>query len=100
MTTPTPASSALPKARQRLISQYHRLRSWHRVAERRGVNVRYVYEYATKGIVPSNRSIQRALGIPRIKRGVTPNQLLQLPIQDMPGPLLAYALENRMQMTA
>jgi hypothetical protein len=87
-------TSVLEKPRKRLIRQYRRLGSYQRVADVRGVNIRYVYEFITHNIVPANHKIQVALGI-HLHRPVTINQLLQLPIQDMPPEILRLALENR-----
>lgn len=39
---------------------------WRAVAERRGVNVRYVYELAVRGIAPRNPETRRKLGLPRV----------------------------------
>jgi hypothetical protein len=97
MVTPIQTSSPLEKARKRLFRQKRQLRSWHKVADARKVNVSYVYEFAEKGIVPTNKKIQRALGI-HLPRSVTINQLLQLPIQDMPVEILRLAFENRKEM--
>jgi hypothetical protein len=85
--------------RKRLFWHYHRLGSWQKVADSRGVNVAYVYKYAVKGLEPVNPEICKRLGIPRKRRGVTINQLLQLNIQDMPTPILKWALEHRQEMT-
>lgn len=94
MTNPMFDTSSLEKPRRRLIRQYHRLGSYHRVADARGINVRYVYEFINHYAVPANRKIQTALGI-YLHKPVTINQLMQLPIQDMPPEILRLALENR-----
>jgi hypothetical protein len=98
MTNPTPTSSYLEKPRRRLFSQHRKLGSWWKVAEARGVNRFYVYDFAVNGNVPVNKKIQRALGIPRLPHPITINQLMHLPIQDMPGEILKLALENREEM--
>lgn len=97
MTNPMFDTSSLEKPRKRLIRQYRRLGSFHKVASARGVNVRYVYEFMVHNVIPENRKIQVALGI-RLHRPVTINQLLQLPIQDMPTEILRLAYENREEM--
>ena len=97
MTNPMFDTSSFEKPRKRLIRQYRRLGSYQRVADVRGVNVRYVYEFMVHNVIPENRKIQVALGI-RLHRPVTINQLLQLPIQDMPTEILRLAYENREEM--
>ena len=39
---------------------------WRAVAKKRGVNVKYVYELATRGVVPPNPDTRRKLGLPRV----------------------------------
>ena len=97
MTNPIQTSSLLEKPRRRLIRQYHRLGSYHKLAVARGVNVRYVYEFMKFSIIPANAKIRAALGI-HPHRPVTINQLLQLPIQDMPTEILRLAFEHREEM--
>ena len=97
MTNPMFDTSSLEKPRKRLIRQYRRLGSFHKVASARGVNVRYVYEFMVHNVIPENRKARAALGI-RVHRPVTINQLLQLPIQDMPTEILRLAYENREEM--
>ena len=87
-------TSRLEKPRRRLIRQYHRLGTYQRVADARGVNIRYVYEFVKYLTIPANKQIQTALGI-RLPKPVTINQLMQLPIQDMPTEILRLAFENR-----
>ena len=87
-------SSSLEKPRKRLFRQYRRLGSYQQVANARGVNVRYVYEFLVEGIVPCNKQIQRALGL-HLHSPVTINQLLNIPIQDMPVEILRLAMEHR-----
>jgi hypothetical protein len=99
MNSSTLIPSLLEKPRKRLIRQYHRLGSYHRVADARDVNVAHVYNLIVHGIIPANPKIQRKLGLyPR--RPVTINQLMQLPIQDQPTPILRLAFEHRKEMTA
>ena len=97
MTNLTVTSSILEKPRRRLVRQYHRLGSYQRMADARGINIRYVYEFMSQGVVPANRKIQKALGI-HLPKPVTINQLMQLPIQDMPTEILRLAFENREEM--
>ena len=85
---------ALEKPRKRLIRKYRRLGSYQQVATACGVNVRYVYEFLIRGIIPANKVIQKRLGI-RLPRPVTINQLLQLPLQDQPPQILRLALQYR-----
>lgn len=94
MTNPMFDTSSLEKPRRRLIRQYHRLGSYHKLAAARGVNVSYIYEFVKHYAIPENREIQKALGI-HLHKPVTINQLLQLPIQDMPTEILRLAFEHR-----
>jgi hypothetical protein len=98
MSNPTAITSSTEKPRKRLFRHYRRLGSYQRVADARGVNVSYVYDFLVHGIVPVNKQIQVALGI-HLHRPVTINQLLQLPIADMPTPILRLAYEHRVEMT-
>jgi hypothetical protein len=89
----------LPLPRKRLLNEYSRLIAsgkkggWRRLAERRHVNVKYVYRYAVLGKIPHNRVIRRRLGIrPCI------NDMFKLPIQAMPPEILRWALEHREEM--
>jgi hypothetical protein len=97
-TNPIVISPLLEKPRKRLIRQYRRLGSYHKVAEARGINVYYVWDFLVNGVIPSSKNIQHALGL-RLHRPVTINQLMQLPIQDQPTEILRLAFENRMEMT-
>jgi hypothetical protein len=94
----THSPSLLEKPRRRLIRQKQHLGSWHKVAAARGLNVFYVHDFVKHGNIPTNKKIQRALGIPRVPKSVTVNQLMQLPIQDMPTEILRLAFENRQEM--
>jgi len=97
MTNLTVTSSILEKPRRRLFRQYRHLGSFHKLADARGVNVNYVFEFMVHQVVPANRKIQKALGI-HLPKPVTINQLMQLPIQDMPTEILRLAFENREEM--
>jgi hypothetical protein len=99
MVNPVFATSVTEKPRRRLLRQYHRLGSYQLVAEARGVNVNHVYKFIVHNVIPVSKDIQRALGL-RLHRPVTINQLMQLPIQDMPTEILAMALEQRKEMTS
>jgi hypothetical protein len=99
MVNPTLISSSFEKPRRRLIRQYHRLGSYQKVANARGVNVAHVYKFMVNGVIPANPKIQRKLGL-RPQRPVTINQLMQLPIQDQPTPILRLAFKHRKEMTA
>jgi hypothetical protein len=98
MTNPIVTSSKLPRPRRRLISQYRHLKSWRKVADNFGVNHFYVHQYAVDGIEPANDEIAKRLGICRRHYRTINEHLAHDPIQDMPGPLLAYAIENREEM--
>jgi hypothetical protein len=87
----------LEKPVKRLYRQKKKLGSWHMVALARNVNDFYIHELIQHGIIPTNPKIQRALGIRPPKR-VTINQLMQLPIQDMPKEILRLAFINREEM--
>jgi hypothetical protein len=98
MPNPTQHTSNTEKARKRLFRQYRHLGSYQRLADARGVNVKYVYDFLLHDLVPTNKKIRSALGI-HFHHPITINQLLQLPIQDMPIEILRLAFENRMEMT-
>jgi hypothetical protein len=87
-------TSRMEKPRRRLIRQYRKLGSYQRLADARGVNVYYVYEFLVHNVIPVNRKIRAALGL-HPHRSVTINQLMELPIQDMPTAVLRLALEYR-----
>jgi hypothetical protein len=89
--------STLEKPRRRLIRAYHRLGNYQAVADLYGVNVKFIHEFLVKGIIPNSKRIRRVLGL-KLHQPVTINQLLQLPIQDMPTEILRLALENRVEM--
>lgn len=97
MINPVFATSTTEKPRRRLLRQYHRLGSYQLVADARGVNVNHVYKFLVHNVIPVSKDIQKALGL-RLHRPVTINQLMQLPIQDMPTEILRLALENREEM--
>jgi hypothetical protein len=97
MANPTLLPSNLEKPRRRLLRQYRRLGSYQKLADARGVNIRYVYEFLVHNTIPANRQIQVALGL-YIHRSVTINQLLQLPIRDQPTEILRLAFENRVEV--
>lgn len=81
-------------ARKRLYWKYRKLGSFSKLAKDLQVNVYHVYSYIAHGIVPKNKAIQRSLGI-HLRKPVTINQLLQLPIQEMPPEILKLALYYR-----
>jgi len=93
-------TSTLEKPRIRLFWEYRCFLSWHQVANRRGVNVAYVYNYARHGIVPANPEIRHALGIPRSRKRTlgTIDRDMQLPISDMPADSLRAAFLFRTEM--
>lgn len=78
-------------ARRRLLDRHYDLKSWHRVAAELKINVRYVYNYAVKNKLPSNPRIRKIL----LGRRTINDHLANDRIQDMPRPLLLWALENR-----
>jgi len=98
MANPMIISSGMEKPRRRLIRQYHRLGSYQRLADARGVNWNYVYNFIVHRKIPVNPKIRKKLGIYFLPKPVTINQLLQLPIQDQPVEILRLALENRTEM--
>lgn len=81
-------------ARRRLLERHYDLGSWHRVAAEIGINVRYVYNFGVKNKLPSNPRIRKIL----IGRRTINDHLANDRIQDMPRPLLRYALLNRVDM--
>lgn len=82
-------------ARKRLLDEHYEMRSWHTVAKRLRINVRYVYNFAVRGYLPQNPKIRRKL----IGRKTINEHLATDRIADMPEPLLSWALENRVEMT-
>jgi hypothetical protein len=97
-TNPIVISTFLEKPLKRLFRQKRKLGSFHKLADARGVNVKWVYRFMVYGEIPPNKSIQRKLGI-RIRHLKTINEHLATDsIQDMPVPLLAWALANRVEM--
>ena len=52
----------------------HKTISWRKVANRYGINVRYVYELGSRGIEPTNPEIRKRLGLsakcPKCKRSI------------------------------
>jgi len=48
-------------AKTRLLKLKSEHKSWHRVADYLGINVRYVWEFYWKGMLPSNVDIRRIL---------------------------------------
>ena len=47
---------------QRNFARYKKLKSMHKFAAEIGVNIRYVQEYFTDGIIPANAKIAEAFG--------------------------------------
>jgi hypothetical protein len=86
---------ALSPSRRTLLDEHAHLGSWHRVARKRKVNWKNVYNYALYGKVPNNKAICKRLGI---KPTVTLNKLLRKPISEMPTFVLRWAFENREEM--
>lgn len=84
----------LTPARKRLLEAHQEKQSWHKVAKGLRLNVRYVYNFAVRGSLPHNKAICRKL----LGRRSINQHLAEDPIQDMPTPLLAWALENREEM--
>ncbi len=57
----------IERAQNRLKKAHSRKRGgWRAVASDLGLNVRYVYDLAVKGIVPPNPETRRKLGLPRV----------------------------------
>lgn len=81
-------------ARKRLLEAHSEIHSWHRLARGLRLNVRYVYDFAVHGRLPRNTAIRRKL----LGRRTINEHLSQDRIQDMPAPLLRWALENREEM--
>jgi hypothetical protein len=92
-------SSEYKTPRRRLFTKYRRLHSWRKVAEEIGVNVYYVHSFVIKGQIPANPKIRKALGIHAQRKPVTINQLLRLPISEMPPEVLRWAFENREEIS-
>lgn len=85
--------------RRRLLDEYSAIKAsgqkggWRAIANRRRVNVRYVYNLAVHGKIPQNKSIRKRLGF-----RPTLNDQFRKPIQDMPPEILRFALEYREEM--
>jgi len=86
--------AALNPARKRLLEAHSELRSWHRLARDMKLNVRYVYNFAVLGRLPRNTAIRRKL----LGRRSINEHLAEDRIQDMPAPLLRWAIQNREEM--
>jgi hypothetical protein len=85
----------LETPRRRLLREYRRLGSWQAVADRRGVNVAYPYNFVRHGKVPANPRICKALGI-RLRKPKPAGGLLDgVQIHDQPEANLRWALEHR-----
>lgn len=58
----------IERAQNRLKKAHSRKKrgGWRAVAADLGLNVRYVYDLAVKGIVPPNPETRRKLGLPRV----------------------------------
>jgi len=58
----------IERAQKRLKKAHSRKKrgGWRAVASDLGLNVRYVYDLAVKGIVPPNPETRRKLGLPRV----------------------------------
>lgn len=56
----------IERAQNMLKNIYMRHVSWRAVAVERGVNVRYVWELATRGTVPRNPDVRQAVFLPRV----------------------------------
>jgi hypothetical protein len=97
MTKPMNIPHNLNKPQKRLFLQYKRLGSWAAVATARRINISYVYRYVFHGEVPKNYKIAIALGIPPKRRTIN-DHLSNDNIQDMPIPLLEWALLNREEL--
>jgi hypothetical protein len=57
---------------KRLNREHHKgkgrpAKTWRAIAAERGINVRWVYDFAVHGIEPKNPAVRRALGLPRLK---------------------------------
>ncbi len=89
--------STLEPPRKRLLREHRRFRSWRQVARHHGLNVAYVYQYAVKGKVPSNRQVQRQLGIHHYHKRTLADidRDMKLPISDMPVDSLRAAFMFR-----
>jgi hypothetical protein len=87
----------LNKAQKRLVFQYRHLGSWRAVSRARNVNIYYVYRFVFHGEIPTNYKIAAALGIPPKHKTIN-YHLSHDAIQDMPIPLLEWALLNREEL--
>jgi hypothetical protein len=88
-------SEAFPPSRRMLLAEHASFGSWHRVALKRKVNWKYVFNYAIHGKVPKNKVVCKRLGI---KPTVSLNKFLQKPISEMPTFVLSWAFEHRETM--
>lgn len=88
----------LEKPRRRLLRQYRHLGSYQKVADARGVNIKFVYNFIVKGIVPPSKDIQHALGLRIAHKKTIQEHLATDSIQDMPTDLLRWAFEHREEM--
>ncbi len=54
------------KVQEACLRAYRRLGSWRAVGEYFGVAHRYAWDLGMHGVVPSNKDIRKALGLPRV----------------------------------
>jgi hypothetical protein len=100
-------STFAEKSRKRLKRKYHHFGTWRKVAEVLSeeagfpINVFYPWEFVVKGVIPANKLIQKAFGIPKyhlLTMSEVNAHLAHDAIQDMPIRILAWALKNREPM--
>lgn len=78
-------------ARKRHLEGHQEFKSWHKYSRHLRLNVGPVYRFAIYGILPRDPVIRRKL----LGRKTINQHLAEDSIQDMPTPLLAWALEHR-----
>jgi hypothetical protein len=89
------------------MALYAKRHSWSEVARKfkvvspEGKPSKGLAKQIVEGYEPKRPCTRTRIGLPpkiRIPRPVTINQLMQLPIQDMPDEILRLAFENREEM--
>jgi len=48
---------------ERLKKEYSEIRSYNKLAQKYGVNVRYVWEFLTDGKIPKSKKVRNRLGV-------------------------------------
>jgi hypothetical protein len=107
-----PQSSETRRLARQLLRNHRSTKSWHETARRLNITNKdgnpspgLAYQIAVDKYEPRREETRVRLGLspeiklPRPRRTIN-DHLAEDTIQDMPAPLLAWALENRTEMSA